>query len=92
MYTIDAILTIFPVPIPQLSGTIDQTGWEDAPYGTVTLTFYAEDLLGRIGSNSVDVEKIRPSQPIAGYHIVLLIGLVGITGIIFIYSLKKKLK
>lgn len=90
-YTVDAIPTIYPVPIPQLPGTINQGAWEDAPYGNVTITFYAEDLVGRIGSNSVKVEKVEPSEPaIAGYHVVILIGMIGIIGFITTYSLKKR--
>jgi len=92
-YTVDAILTTYPVPIPQLSGTINQGAWEAAPYGTINITFYAEDLLGHIGSDSVNIEKIEPSEPtIVGYHIVILVGMIGTIGVITTYSVKRKLK
>ena len=73
-----------------MSGTINQEAWEAAPYGNITISFYAEDLVGNIGNNEVIVEKVEPAKPvISGYPLLLFIGVVGV---ITAYSLKKKLK
>ncbi len=39
------------------TGTIDQSAWDDVPDGIITLTFYASDYPGNIGSASVIIEK-----------------------------------
>ena len=39
------------------NGTISQSAWNALPEGIITLKFYANDTLGRIGSQEVTVEK-----------------------------------
>ncbi|MBY8979611.1 MAG: hypothetical protein KGD72_04425, partial [Candidatus Lokiarchaeota archaeon] len=53
-YTIDGGITniIFTV-----NGTIDQNNWTARPDGPITVTFYANDTLGNISFDSVDVNK-----------------------------------
>ena len=89
-YTIDGGVTNYPISISQLSGTINQEAWKAAPYGSITISFYAEDLVGNIGNDEVIVERVEPTEPvISGYPLLLFIGVVGV---ITAYSLKKKLK
>ena len=80
--------------IMSLSGTIDQTVWNNAPDGPVTIRFYARDDAGNIGTDSVIVAKIPsdlPSPPpgIPGYS---LIALIGVTLTITLILVKRKLK
>ena len=39
------------------TGTIDQSAWDAMPDGMITLTFYASDIPGNIGSAEVNIEK-----------------------------------
>jgi len=39
------------------NGTIDQFAWDAAPSGSITLTFYARDMIGYIGSDEVIIIK-----------------------------------
>ncbi len=82
-YTVEGRITQYP--FTGLTGTIDEDGWDDAPEGDVTITFYAEDGAGNIGSESVTVIKSQPSVPeIPGYYFFILssiffIALISIT-------------
>ena len=73
-----------------LTGTIDQGIWDSIPQGEISITFYAEDGAGNVGTESVIVIKSIPSQPeIPGYNIsIILLGIFSIT----IISLLKKMK
>ena len=39
------------------NGTVDQSAWDLAPFGSITLTFYARDKIGYVGSANVIIEK-----------------------------------
>lgn len=90
-YTIDGGVTNYSISIPQLSGTINQEAWEAVPYGNITISFSAVDLLGNSGNNEVIVEKtVSTSLEVSGYPILLLIGMIGVVGLIITHNLKKK--
>ena len=80
-YTIDNGANNYTISSP--TGTINQTAWDTASDGPVTIRFYARDDVGNIGTNSVIVAKIpsdiptpTPTPPpgIPGYNIIALIG------------------
>ena len=78
-----------------MSGTINQGAWEAAPYGSITIRFFAVDLLGKSSNNEVIVEKVVPTTTvpeISGYPILLLISMIGVVGLIITYSVKNKSK
>lgn len=80
--------------ISDLSGTVDQTLWDILPAGTYTLTVYANDTLGNLGSNSVTIVKELPASspeiPFGSFY--LIIGIVSIVLLLssVTYKLKKK--
>ena len=70
-YTIQGSITQYP--ITGLTGTIDQDAWNDALEGDITITFYAQDRAGNIGTESVTVIKSIPTPPaIPGYNLLIL--------------------
>jgi len=76
-----------------LTGTIDQDAWNEIPQGEVTITFYAQDQAGNIGTESVVVTKSLPSAPvISGYNVLLLIGVISLVSAISIKIQKHYLK
>ncbi|MFX1314361.1 MAG: SBBP repeat-containing protein [Promethearchaeota archaeon] len=86
-YTIDNGITNYS--IIQQTGTINQTAWDAASYGNITIEFWAKDLAENIGHSEVVVEKVKKKEEpaIPGYNLFLLIGAIGIITVI---SLKKK--
>lgn len=54
-YTLDGGLTNYT--FSGLTGTINQTAWEEQEPGLITLTFYAEDEEGNVGFKAVNVIK-----------------------------------
>ena len=86
-YTIEGIAGTFS--FTELTGTINQDAWDDAPKGDITITFYALDRAGNIGNESVIVIKRIPSEPIIpGYSLFLVSGILSVAVII----ISKKLK
>jgi hypothetical protein len=84
-YTLDGGVTY--IPASGLTGTIDQTEWDKLTYGIVTITFYANNSGGFVGSASVQVIKQITSQlppGIPGYDIIALIGVCCIVIVIII--------
>ena len=77
-----------------LTGTIDQGVWDSVPQGELSITFYAEDGAGNIGSESVVVAKTIPSAPVApvisGYTVFLLIGAIIAVAVIIKTTYKTK--
>ena len=79
--------------IIELSGTINQTAWNSAANGPVTIRFYAKDEAGNVGQSSITItkrstqEQIPPGIP--GFN---LIALVSVTSIITIILIKRKSK
>jgi len=86
-YNLEGVAGTFP--FTELNGTINQAAWDDAPTGEITITFYALDRAGNIGTESIIVMKRVPSQPaIIGYNIFLLIGAISLVSIIIMKKLK----
>jgi len=84
-YTIDSGTTNYT--IYQLTGIINQTAWDDAPYGNLTIKFYAKDFAGNVGNNEVIVEKLKEGEEepkILGYQLLLFISLISIITIIYL--------
>ena len=87
-YTIEGIAGTFP--FTGLTGSIDQDAWDDAPKGEITITFYAVDRAGNIGSESVVVIKSIPSEPaIPSYNLFLLLGILAVISILICKKVKK---
>ena len=88
-YTIEGIAATFP--FSGLNGSINQDAWDDAPEGEITITFYAIDEAGNIGSESVIVIKSIPSEPevIPGYNLLFLLGIISVASIIISSKIKK---
>ena len=84
-YTIDNSLT--NITFTGLTGTVNQTLWDALPEGNVTIRFYANDTLGRIGFQEVTVTKTIPQSPlpgIPGFDILLLVGIISVMVVIII--------
>jgi len=75
-----------------LSGSINQALWDTLPVGVYTLTIYANDTLGNLGSNSVTIYKeslsSSPKIPFGSFY--LIVSIVSIT--LILASAKYKLK
>ena len=73
----------------ELTGTIDQDAWDNALEGNITITFYAEDRAGNVGTENVVVIKRIPSQPsIPGYNLFVLLGVLSV----IIITIERKLR
>ena len=84
-YTIDNSLT--NITFTGLTGTVNQTLWDALPEGNVTIRFYANDTLGRIGFQEVTVTKTIPQSPlpgIPGFDILFLVGIISVMVVIII--------
>ena len=79
--------------ITELTGTINQTAWDSAANGPITIRFYAKDKAGNIGTSFVIVAKIssQPTIPL-GIPSFDLIALIGVSLIITLILVRKKLK
>jgi len=82
-YTIDGGITNYT--FTGLSGTINQTAWNNAPEGEITITFYALDRAGNIGTESIIVIKHIPAPP-AGI-IAIIEGIIGSVSALLVISL-----
>jgi len=91
-YTLDGGINNYT--IDQLTGTINQMAWEAAPYGNITIRFYAKDLVGNIGYNEVVVEKVE-EFPI---ELIILISIfsgavvIGLASILLIRRKRKRIQ
>ncbi len=86
-YTLDNGIT--NVTFSGNEGQIDAELWNTLPDGTVLIKFYAEDSVGNIGYDSVQVIKQTESQPrIHGFNIALLITVICVASIVFIFKFK----
>jgi hypothetical protein len=74
--------------ITEFTDTISQNAWNLAPKGPVTIRFYALDLTGNTGMNSVIIAKTseeqNPHHGIPGYNIYFLLGCISLISAIFI--------
>ena len=71
-----------------LTGTIDQDQWDKVPIGDVTIIFYARDIVGNIGYQQIPLEKVKPSELIPGYNLLLFLGTFSISLILIGRKLK----
>ncbi|MCK5609093.1 right-handed parallel beta-helix repeat-containing protein [Candidatus Pacearchaeota archaeon] len=65
-----------------LKGTINQKAWRSMPDGEVTITFYAEDLVGHIGYAEVTINKLFD---VTDYYPIIILGVVGFLSILTIF-------
>ena len=92
-YTIDGGLNNFTFTD---NGTIDESAWNAIPEGNITLTFYASDIPGNLGTTEVIIKKNIPSKGVIGLDyfmtssLLILIG--GMAVIIVIARMKSKRK
>jgi len=71
------------------NGTIDQTVWDALSEGSVTIRFYALDLVGNSDFAEITIEKRLPGIP--GYNLIVLITVVTIfIGFISLIFQKKR--
>ena len=89
-YTIDGGVNNYTITL--LSGDINQSAWDAAVYGAINIRFYAEDLVGNIDYNEVNIKKIKETPAIPGYELFVLISLIGIITIIYLRKNAKIIK
>ena len=87
-YTLDGGIT--NTTFTGLTGTINQDQWDLLTAGDVTITFYAKDIIGNIGSDQVTLKKVLPSAIIPGPNSLLLVGTFSIG--LFLIGRKLKIK
>jgi len=90
-YTVDNGLT--NITITTFLGVINEDAWNALSYGPITITFYANDTVGNLGSSSVIVHKQAPVIPpgIPGPYPTLILTII-FAGIIFLtWRQRKKL-
>ncbi len=74
-YVIEGEVTQYP--FTGLNGMIDKNAWDNKNEGNITITIYAQDQAGNIGTQSVTVIKRISSTPaISGYNVFLIIGAI----------------
>ncbi|MFX1500153.1 MAG: serine hydrolase domain-containing protein [Promethearchaeota archaeon] len=88
-YTINDGIT--NITFSGLSATINQTQWDTLPEGNVSVTVYAQDIAGNMGSDQIIIRKVLPSV-IPGYDLLLLMGFTSIIVMIITQKLKIKSK
>ena len=86
-YTMDG--GVNNITITEYTGTVDNDLWNALPNGAVTITFYANDTVGNIGSEVVVVNK-NPGIPGANPVLIILILGLGVIGLS--WRNKRKLK
>ena len=83
------------IPFTGLTGTIDQVAWNNALEGDVTITFYAQDRAGNIGTKAVVVIKSIPEsipEPIIpGYNLFFLLGFLFVVATILLIRRRRKI-
>ncbi|MFX1267401.1 MAG: nitrous oxide reductase family maturation protein NosD [Promethearchaeota archaeon] len=90
-YTIDGGIANYT--ITQLTGTINQTAWNAAPFGNLTIEFYARDISGHFGYNKIYVNKIEePKIPLELIIIISAISGGAVIGIATIFLIRRKRK
>jgi len=81
------------ITITSFLGVINEDAWNALSYGPITITFYANDTVGNLGSSSVIIYKQAPAIPpgIPGPSSILILAIF-FTGIIFLtWRQRKKL-
>lgn len=92
-YSLDNGITNFS--ITQDTGTINQTAWDACSYGTVSIKFWAKDLVGNTGISEVIVEKVKKNeeQEIPFELIIILSTILGggaVIGIAIVIFIRKR--
>ncbi|MFX1374185.1 MAG: SBBP repeat-containing protein [Promethearchaeota archaeon] len=86
-YTIEGVAGTFPCT--SLVDNINQDAWDNVPNGEITITFFAQDRAGNIGSEDIIVIKSIPSEPkILGFNLFFLLGVLSVV----VPILRKKIK
>lgn len=91
-YTIDHGIT--NITFTSLIGFINETAWDSASEGPITIIFYTNDSRGYIGKAEVQIIKeidqgsLGPAIP--GYHMYLLLGTISIISLVYIKKRKRK--
>ncbi len=85
---VNSVITVY-------AGIIDEELWNDLPNGPVTITFYANDTAGNLGSDTVIIYKSTPSNTpifIPGPNVMLIffLAIVGMVGLSWRNSKKIK--
>ena len=65
---------------------INEDTWDNSAEGEITLSFFAQDKAGNIGSDSVVVIKripseAEPTQLIPGYNLFIVVGILSVVAI-----------
>ncbi len=91
-YTIDNGITNFS--IIHETGTINQTAWEAASYGSISMEFWAKDLVGNIGHSEVIIEKVKKNEePEIPFELIILTTTVGggaVIGVAVVVYIRKR--
>jgi len=92
-YTIDGGLT--NINVTQYTDFIDQSAWDAAPLGDVTLRFNARDSLGNTRFAEIIIKKAsvtqqQPPQEIPGYYLPLITVFIALIVITKVVKLKRK--
>ena len=75
------------------NGTINQAAWSALAEGSVTITFYANDTLGNLASESVDVVKsLSPPEDNFIVIIIIVISIVAGVAVVTVIILLRKRK
>jgi hypothetical protein len=86
-YELEGLLTRFY--IDSSVGAIDGDAWSSVAWGTIMITFYAEDRAGNRGSISVLVSKNDTStSAISGYNLFIIFGVIS-ASLLFIRKYRK---
>ncbi len=74
------------------AGTIAQSAWDAMSDGTITITFYAIDIAGNIGTTEITISKNLPEEfdPTLVIVIVSLVGGVAVAAVVYIFIKKRK--
>ncbi len=89
-YSLDGGATNFS--ITDNVGNINQTAWNNASNGEITIIFYAKDKVGNIAYKEISVTKNIPETTIPGYNLTLLIAVIGIIYVVLLRSPYNKKK
>jgi len=73
------------------NGTIDQSAWNALPDGSVTISFYAIDIAGNIGTAEITIGKNLTEEfdPTLVIVIVSLVGGVAVVAVVYIFIKKR---
>ena len=72
-----------------LAGTFSQSAWDNISDGAITITFYAVDIAGNIGTAEVTIGKNLPEKFDPTLVIVIVIGSIALLGVILVILVKK---